>query len=68
MYKSICQNPWCKCQYSFDTETPPGQCPKCKSFNNSLSGGVTWNDIVYQEPRMDGKETEVKIYTKTIKT
>ena len=34
---------------------PPTQCPKCRSFNNDLSGGVTWTDKKYEGPRFDGR-------------
>lgn len=55
--KSICRNPWCKAPYSFEGEMPPGECPKCKSFSKDMSGGVSWSDRVYNEPKDTGSHT-----------
>ena len=35
-------------------KVPPSQCPKCKSFNDELSGGVSWNEKRYEGSRIDG--------------
>ena len=51
MNKSICKNPWCRATYSFEGEMPPGECSKCKSFNNDLSGGVSWVTKIYNDPK-----------------
>lgn len=53
MSNSICKNPWCRAPYSFEGEMPPGECPKCKSFSKDLSGGVSWADRKYNEPKTD---------------
>lgn len=50
----ICKNPWCRATYSFEGDIPPGECSKCKSFSKDVSGGVTWNQKVYNEPRYTG--------------
>lgn len=41
-------------------KTPPKECPKCKSFNSELSGGVEWKDKIYEGPRVDGRPHEIK--------
>jgi hypothetical protein len=33
---------------------PPSICPKCKSFDSELSGGVEWKDKEYEGSRFDG--------------
>lgn len=33
---------------------PPTQCPKCRSFQTELSGGIEWKDKEYEGPRFDG--------------
>lgn len=33
----------------------PKECPKCRSFNSDLSGGVSWTDKKYEGPRDDGR-------------
>lgn len=33
----------------------PKTCPKCRSFDNELSGGVSWQEKKYSGPRQDGK-------------
>jgi hypothetical protein len=38
----------------------PSECPKCKSFNTQLSGGVEWKDKVYDGPRFDGTAHQIK--------
>lgn len=54
MSQGICKNPWCRAPYSFEGEMPPGECPKCKSFSKDVSGGVSWSDRVYNEPKNAG--------------
>jgi hypothetical protein len=56
--KSICKNAWCRAPYVFEGDIPPGQCPKCGSFNKDTSGGVSWNENwrTYSEPRYDSKD------------
>jgi len=68
----ICSSRWCKCMYidyrylwfSDGIKT----CPKCRSFNGELSGGVTFTKKEYSGERNDGRahQTEFKFsdYTK----
>lgn len=35
-------------------KVPPKQCPKCRSFNEELSGGVSWIEKKYEGSRFDG--------------
>ena len=65
----ICKNPWCKATFVYyehemievDGEMiPPKNCSKCRSFNDELSGGVTWTDKEYEGSRFDGKPHEIK--------
>jgi hypothetical protein len=37
----------------------PDICPKCKSFDTELSGGVEWKDIDYEGDRIDGSAQEI---------
>lgn len=60
---TICKNPWCKVQISYDGEKPL-YCKKCNSFNNDLSGGVSWSDRVYDGPRFDGVPHMININVK----
>lgn len=55
--KNVCRNPWCKATFTYiksdikivdGEEIIPMQCPKCLSFANDLSGGVTWTDKNYE--------------------
>lgn len=39
---------------------PPSTCPKCKSFNTELSGGVEWSDKEYEGSRFDGTPHQMK--------
>lgn len=39
---------------------PPKVCPKCKSFDTELSGGVTWNTREYEGSRYDGSPHEIR--------
>ena len=54
MNKGICKNKWCRASYEFEGEMPPGECPNCKSFNKDTSGGVSWVDKNYNDPKYDG--------------
>lgn len=58
---AICNNPWCKAHFSYiPNEGVERQvvCNKCKSFNNELSGGVTWVEKTYEGDRFDGMPHE----------
>ena len=66
---SVCKSPWCKAHFEyFETEMtdvdgvkcPPKSCPKCKSFDSEMSGGVTWTDKEYEGNRFDGMPHEIK--------
>ncbi len=63
----ICANPWCKGQFKvkeIEGEELPKVCPKCKSFDNELSGGVVWENKKYEGKRHDGQAHETKINIK----
>ncbi len=66
---NICSNPWCKATFLYKEEecevingdlVPPSVCPKCKSFDNELSGGVKWVDKEYPGPRFDNSPHEMR--------
>ena len=40
---------------------PRAQCPKCRSFNDDLSGGVTLKEKKYEGSRMDGMAHPISI-------
>ena len=65
----VCKSPWCKAHFEyFETEIKvvdgnevvPPTCPKCRSFDTELSGGVTWTDKEYEGSRFDGRPHEIK--------
>lgn len=69
MLTAICRNPWCKARFPFFEQDrievdgalcDPKECPKCKSFNNEMSGGVTWTDKQYEGDRFDGMPHQIK--------
>jgi hypothetical protein len=41
-------------------KVPPANCPKCKSFDTELSGGVEWNTKEYEGGRFDGMPHQMK--------
>lgn len=49
---------------SENTKIPPMQCPKCRSFNEDLSGGVEWKEKKYEGSRMDGMPHHIGIKVK----
>tara|TARA_R110000772_G_scaffold2410_2_gene8397 strand:+ start:16674 stop:16961 length:288 start_codon:yes stop_codon:yes gene_type:complete len=64
----FCKNFWCKGGFTVsekDLENYPEfykVCPKCRSFDKELSGGVTNNGIrEYEGDRFDNKEHEVTV-------
>lgn len=69
MLNAICRNPWCKASFPFCEEdmtevggvmVDPKECPKCKSFNEEMSGGVAWTDKQYEGDRFDGMPHQIK--------
>jgi hypothetical protein len=69
MLTAICKSPWCKASFPFSEEdrvevdgilTDPKECPKCKSFNTEMSGGVTWTDKEYEGSRFDGMPHQIR--------
>ncbi len=67
----ICKNFWCKATYFIkeeEMEICDSICPKCKSFDTDLSGGVTSNENKqYDGPRFDGKWHPVSLTSKNWK-
>lgn len=68
MISRTCANFWCKGSYTISTDdlkknfTFYSTCPKCRSFNTELSGGVTNNgQKIYSGDRFDNTEHEVTI-------
>jgi hypothetical protein len=61
----ICKSPWCRVTFNYTERdmietindngeivtVPPKTCPKCRSFDNELSGGVKWVDKEYEGSR-----------------
>ena len=69
VFKKICSNPWCKAPFEYTSEQiqqidgeeiRPKQCPKCLSFSNELSGGVTWTEKTYEGSRWDNTPHQIK--------
>lgn len=69
--RSVCQNPWCKATFIYtendmilvkgsDDKIKPKVCYKCKSFDNDLSGGVTWEDREYEGDRFDDRPHQIQ--------
>ena len=53
--KSVCSNKWCKSHYEkLESSNEQNVCPKCKSMDNELSSGVSWEDRNYEGSRFDG--------------
>lgn len=64
---NICSNPWCKGTFFFtpkEDEKEPSECPKCRSFDKDLSGGVTWTEKKYEGDRFDGMPHPIKVNVK----
>jgi hypothetical protein len=61
MGKTVCQNKWCKSTFDHDEDEAATTCPKCRSMDQDLSGGVTWTDKTYEGPRIDGMPHQIKV-------
>jgi hypothetical protein len=68
-FTKVCENPWCKGHFNYTSgdikiidgdEVVPKQCPKCLSFANDLSGGVTWSDKTYEGGLYDDGPHEIR--------
>ena len=66
---AICGSPWCKGTFFYfeneiteidGVKAAPKSCPKCRSFDTELSGGVTWTDKEYEGSRFDGMPHEIR--------
>ena len=62
----ICKNFWCKGTFIVNdaeyAKNPVNVCPKCKSFDTELSGGITFVEKKeYAGERFDGKPHQEKI-------
>lgn len=65
--KLVCQNKWCKAHFIANSkEEICNECPKCRSFENDLSGGVKWEDKKYFDI-IDNYPHETKIKINTFK-
>ena len=51
---TLCTMPWCRVRFAYDGDEAPTECPKCRSFDRDLSGGVTWTEKKYEGSRDDG--------------
>jgi hypothetical protein len=60
----ICNSPWCKGVYIAPANWENTVCPMCKSFDDELSGGVTWKDINYAGDRFDKTAHHIDIKIK----
>lgn len=58
---AICKSPWCRVRFEYVGDNIPDQCPKCRSFDNELSGGVTWVDKRYDGVRYDPSPHHIDI-------
>jgi hypothetical protein len=65
----VCSSPWCKATFVYNendmievngVKQEPKTCPKCKSFDSELSGGVTWTDKEYEGSRFDGTPHQIR--------
>lgn len=71
MKRLVCKNPWCKAQFTCQDDKIkevdgkkiyPRQCKKCQSFDNELSGGVSWEDREYEgNPWVGSQEIKYNI-------
>ncbi len=62
--RSVCSSPWCKATYDVPENWENLVCPKCKSFDEDLSGGVTWKEITYAGDRFDKTAHQIEIKIK----
>lgn len=62
--QSMCKNPWCKAHFYYESEEAPDNCYKCQSFDDDLSGGVTWSDKKYEGSRYDGQAHPISVNVK----
>ena len=58
---TLCSMPWCRVRFGYIGDDIPLECPKCRSFDKELSGGVTWTDKKYDGPRDDGHAHPIDI-------
>jgi hypothetical protein len=61
MKKTICSNKWCKITFEQEQSSDRTECPKCRSMDTELSGGVSWTDKKYEGPRFDGMPHGLKV-------
>lgn len=67
--KTVCANPWCKATFFYKEEdmtvlksdgeevkVSPKVCHKCKSFDNELSGGISWEERKYEGDPWSGAQ------------
>lgn len=57
---SVKTDPRAKSNDGEQEKLPPRECPKCRSFNNELSGGVEWKDKSYEGDRYDDRPHQIK--------
>lgn len=71
--RKVCENAWCKAIFFFkeidmiesdDTgeliKLEPPYCPKCKSFDKELSGGINWEERQYEDDIFTGQSFPIK--------
>lgn len=65
MKKLVCSNPWCKAHFTplerdikiiEGKQVYPRQCKKCKSFDEELSSGVSWEEKTYEGDPWSGSQ------------
>lgn len=57
---SIKKDPRDKLNETEEEKIAPRECPKCRSFNSEVSGGVEWKDKTYEGSRDDGRPHQIK--------
>lgn len=60
-FMNVCKNPWCKGHYQKTETHDKDVCPKCFSFDNELSGGISWDEKKYEGSRFDGLPHQISI-------
>lgn len=59
--KLVCSNKWCKSHYESPEDCEEKICPKCRSLDFEMSGGITWTDKNYEGSRYDDSPHQIDI-------